>query len=55
MVPQPCLNLILTAEAAKPNVAYMCDKITSMADVYHATHAHDGKPKVAGCENVSGF
>jgi len=40
-------------EAAEPNLAYMCHKIASMADVYHATHTYDGKPKVAGYDGGS--
>jgi len=53
MFPQPCLNFILTAKANEPKLAFMCDKIASMADVYHATHTYDGKPKVAGYESGS--
>ena len=55
VLPQPCLNFILSAESADPKLAYMCDKIVNMADVYHATHTYDGKPKVAGHENVGRF
>jgi hypothetical protein len=47
-LPQSCLNFILTAEAAEPEIAYMCDKITNMVDAYFSTHSFDGKPKVAG-------
>jgi len=54
-LPQPCLNFILTAEANEPKLAYICDKIANMADVYHATHTYDGKPKVAGYESGSRF
>jgi len=31
------------------------NKIASMADVYHATHTYEGKPKVAGYESGSRF
>jgi len=55
MLPQPCLNFILTAEANEPKLAYMCDKIASMADVYHATHTYDGKLKAARYESGSRF
>jgi hypothetical protein len=47
-LPQSCLNFILTAEAAEPKIAYMCDKIANMVDAYFSTHSFDGKPKVAG-------
>jgi Zinc knuckle len=33
----------------------MCDKIASMAYVYHATYTYDGKPKVAGYESGNRF
>jgi hypothetical protein len=46
-LPQSCLNFILTAEAADPKIAYMCDKIANMVDAYFSTHFFDGKPK--GC------
>ena len=58
MLPQPCLNFILTAESADPKLAFMCDKIASIADVYHATHTYDGidgKPKIAGYESGNRF
>jgi len=55
MLPQPCLNFILTADANEPKLAYVCDKIASMADVYHATRTYDGEPKVAGYERGSHF
>jgi hypothetical protein len=55
MLPQPCLNFILTAESADPTLAYTCDKIASMADVYHATHTYDGKPKISGYESGNRF
>jgi len=55
MLPQPCLNFILTAEANVPKLAYLCDKIASMADVHHATHTYDCKPNVAGYESGSRF
>ena len=52
VLPQPCLNFILTAEATEPALAFTCDKIANMADVYHTTHTYDGKPRVAaGGEN----
>jgi hypothetical protein len=47
-LPQSCLNFILTAEAAEPKIAYMCDKIANMVDAYFSTHSFDGKRKVAG-------
>jgi len=53
MLPQPCLNFILTAEANEPKLAYTCDKIASMADVYHAIHTYDGKPKVIGSSGTN--
>jgi len=36
MLPHPGLNFILTAEANEPR----CDRIASMADVYHAIPPH---------------
>ena len=50
-LPQSCLNFILSAESNDPKLAFSCDKIASMADIYHTTHTYDGKPKVAGAEN----
>jgi hypothetical protein len=47
-LPQSCLNFTLTAEAAEPKIAYMCDKIVNMFDAYFSTHSFDDKPKVAG-------
>jgi len=34
---------------------HTCDKIASIADVYHAIHTYDGKPKVAGYESGCRF
>ena len=55
VLPQPCLNFILTAEATDPALAFTCDRIAVMTDVYHTTHTHDGKPRVAGGENGNRF
>ena len=55
VLPQSCLNFILSAESADPSLAYRSDKIANMADTYHATHTFDGKPKVAGHESVGRF
>ena len=55
VLPQSCLNFILSAEVADPSLAYRGDKIANMADTYHATHTFDGKPKVAGHESVGRF
>ena len=55
VLPQPCLNFILSAESADPKLAYLCDKIANMADTYHATHTYDGKPRVAGHESYGRF
>ena len=48
VLPQQCLNFILSAESSDPKLAYSCDKIATMVDVYFATHSYDGRPKVAG-------
>jgi len=58
MLPQPCLKtlFLLPKQMSRSwHICVMTDKIASMADVYHATHTYDGKPKVAGYENWSRF
>ena len=50
LLPIPCLNFVLAAEAVDSKIAYNCDKIASMVDSYFATHSYDGRPRVAGNE-----
>jgi hypothetical protein len=50
MLPQQCLNFVLATESTDTKLAFDCDRVANLADVYFANHAFDGRPKVAGFE-----
>jgi hypothetical protein len=50
MLPQQCLNFILATESTDTKLAFDCDRVANLVDVYFANHAFDGRPKVAGFE-----
>jgi hypothetical protein len=50
MLPQQCLNFVLATESNDTKLAFDCDRIANLVDVYFANYALDGRPKVAGFE-----
>jgi hypothetical protein len=48
LLPQQCLNFVLATESTE--LAFDCDRVANLVDVYFANHAFDGRPKVAGFE-----
>jgi hypothetical protein len=50
MLSQQCLNFVLATESTDTKLAFDCDRVANLADVYFANHAFDGRPKVAGFE-----
>jgi hypothetical protein len=48
LLPQQCLNFVLATESTDTKLAFDCDPVANLVDVYFANHAFDGPPKVAG-------
>jgi hypothetical protein len=50
LLPQQCLNFVLATESTDTKMAFDCDRVANLVDVYFANHAFDCLPKVAGFE-----